>query len=446
MADDLDLSIFASANKKKPQLTEPIDHELVNRIKKLLSLNVHQEWKDAFEGPLSDHFNTTCINLSRLDLNTIAPAPSRIMKAFELGISQIKVIIVGQDPYTHVRDATGLAFANNKTTKNQSLQTIMITTDCSDVTLTSWLAQGVWLINSILTATSGGKPYEPQHLFWKDFMTAVFKHVVETSPSAKIVVLAWGSKAREVVQTAILPIGSAKIVPFYRIHPSPTSNNPLPPSQKFEMTDHFIRANQELVKSDLTPILWNTKPLDFSNVDYIIVTDGACTGNGKKDAKAALAFCILKKKDQTPNKCLLSKDDYEEITQYSKIMTLDDAYGEDKLTNNLAEGRAIIEGSNCWYQRFGKEFITIDGSINDPLVCIQRRVRIAIVSDSEYCLGMISGNEAQKNIGMVKQLRIVSTVFDPILVHVRGHQNDDGTLFVEYNNIVDKMANGLIGA
>ena len=132
----------------------------------------------------------------------IYPRKEKIFKAFELcRYENLKVVIIGQDPYHQPNQAQGLAFSTPKNIKNPpSMVNIFkeiksdlgYESNCIDGDLTSWAEQGVLLINTILTVEdSSPKSHHKQG--WEIFTNNIIKHINDNFND--IVFILWGAGA-----------------------------------------------------------------------------------------------------------------------------------------------------------------------------------------------------------------------------------------------------------
>lgn len=122
------------------------------------------------------------------------PKNEDIFNVFEMPLQNIKVVILGQDPYPTEGNAIGYAFAvNEDINKPASLRIIEKEVGHDiDKTLKTWRDQGVFLLNTALTVQSGKAG---SHLnYWKDFTTKVISHISQQNPCIWIL---WGKKAQE---------------------------------------------------------------------------------------------------------------------------------------------------------------------------------------------------------------------------------------------------------
>lgn len=170
--------------------------------------------------------------------------------------SECKVIILGQDPYIR-GEAHGLSFSS-QLGMTPSLEIIFEELERTgfrrdEPNLTDWATQGVLLLNTILT-TRLGYSLAHEHYGWQDFTKAVlFYMLMHQTP---VSLMAWGRPAQEVANSVInsLPIETDHIQRLTAYHPVAEHRNPA--QYKFVGCNHFVLANQWLVKRNRTPIQW----------------------------------------------------------------------------------------------------------------------------------------------------------------------------------------------
>ena len=179
----------------------------------------------------------------------ILPDKKHLFRALELKPEQVKVIIVGQDPYPNISDAIGLSFAvpARKTGLPGSLLNIQkeIMTDIGSTTtadgdLTKWASQGVMLLNRVLTVTAGESGSHSK-LGWQEITEKIVAHCANLGA----VGLLWGSSARELAHL-FKPDSLIE-----GVHPSPLSAH-----RGFLGSKPFSRVNQLLENKGKTTIIW----------------------------------------------------------------------------------------------------------------------------------------------------------------------------------------------
>lgn len=180
-------------------------------------------------------------------------------------LSQVKVVILGQDPYHGPNQARGLAFSvDSQCPTPPSLRNIFKELDRSDAPglrpprsndLTGWARQGVLLLNATLTVQQGAAASHAR-IGWQTITDRLISAVAARHQPT--VYLLWGRHAQEkrVLIESAHP-GSQMIASHYILtanHPSPLSalRGPKP----FIGCDHFRLASQWLVKQNQTPVEW----------------------------------------------------------------------------------------------------------------------------------------------------------------------------------------------
>lgn len=184
----------------------------------------------------------------------IYPPNEAIFNAFKFTpFADIKVVILGQDPYHGVNQAHGLAFSVQPSVPiPPSLKNIYkaLQIDFPDFKtpsqgcLTHWAQQGVLLLNSILTVEQG-KPHSHATIGWAEFTDKVIYEINERLSG--VVFLLWGNEAQKKGQQ----IDSQKHYVLKTAHPSPLSVR-----HGFLSSHHFAKTNQYLIEQHKTPIDW----------------------------------------------------------------------------------------------------------------------------------------------------------------------------------------------
>jgi uracil-DNA glycosylase len=195
------------------------------------------------------------IEASVLAEDQVLPALNLVMRAFDQDPTEIKVVIIGQDPYPTPGDAIGLAFAMAKGNPiPRSLRNIakelesdvgVIPKDPSHLDLERWTAQGVLLLNRSLT-TKANKAGAHSKLGWDHFTLDALKALVSHQ---MIVLLAWGKPAQKLGEVIGL---EHEVTVIESAHPSPLSA-----SRGFFGSKPFSRTNQALHALALEHIDWS---------------------------------------------------------------------------------------------------------------------------------------------------------------------------------------------
>ena len=212
-------------------------------------------WTDLFATEFAKpYFRELADRLDAMEKQgtVVYPPKEQRFRAFELcHMEDVKVVLLGQDPYHGPGQAMGLSFSvPNGINTPPSLRNIFreIVVDCSvmmsgGTDLTPWASQGVLLLNSILTVEAG-KAASHRGIGWEKFTDALISAV--NSRCDNVVFMLWGayarSKAALVDRTRHLVLEAA--------HPSPLAGG------AFFGCRHFSIANDYLSLHGKTPIDW----------------------------------------------------------------------------------------------------------------------------------------------------------------------------------------------
>lgn len=162
-------------------------------MEKLPSI-IHESWHPFLQPIFDNDFSLKLIQNQILPKDNFYPAKRDIFKVFSMPLKDIKVVILGQDPYPQEGQAIGLSFAVSETTNFPASLRIIQQEVGKDIdrTLSTWVNQGVFLLNTALTVERGKAG---SHLFlWKGFTNRVIRIIAaEAAP----IWLLWGRKAQE---------------------------------------------------------------------------------------------------------------------------------------------------------------------------------------------------------------------------------------------------------
>ncbi len=190
----------------------------------------------------------------RYETSNVFPEKKNIFKAFSLSkIEDLKVVILGQDPYHGFGQAQGLSFSTPANIKNPpSMVNILkeINDDlgkksiCEDGDLTPWATQGVLLLNTILTVEES-LPKSHHNLGWEIFTDNIIKYISDNCND--VVFILWGSPA----------ISKSKLIDKKKHHIL-TSPHPSPLSsyRGFFGSKHFSKTNEILKNLGKKEINW----------------------------------------------------------------------------------------------------------------------------------------------------------------------------------------------
>lgn len=183
------------------------------------------------------------------------PAGDLVLRAFTQPFDEVRVLIVGQDPYPTPGHAIGLSFAVDREVRPlprslgniyRELRDDVRLTAPPHGDLTAWSAQGVMLLNRVLTVRPG-QPGSHRGMGWE----AVTDHAIRAlvARDAPLVAVLWGRDA-------------ASLVPLLADTPTITSSHPSPlsASRGFLGSKPFSRANAMLVEQGAEPVDWRLEP------------------------------------------------------------------------------------------------------------------------------------------------------------------------------------------
>jgi uracil-DNA glycosylase len=175
-------------------------------------------------------------------------------------LHNVKIIILGQDPYHNVNQAHGLAFSVKSPTKPPpSLKNIYkglkidypdfeIPKDKGD--LTQWAKQGVLMLNACLTVKAH-EANSHSKKGWEQFTEVVLRVALENTEDKKVLLL-WGTPAQKRFESLKLKIKSQDLLVLKSVHPSPLSAR-----RGFFEAGHFKKANDWLIERNVEPVDWN---------------------------------------------------------------------------------------------------------------------------------------------------------------------------------------------
>ncbi len=220
-----------------------------------MDVKIEESWKQELSDEWSKDYFVRLTNFVRNEYATkqIFPPGRQIFAAFNATpFNEVKVVILGQDPYHDVGQANGLCFSVNDGIQfPPSLRNIFqeIHNDIGSPIpqsgdLTRWAKQGVLLLNATLTVEAH-KAASHQRQGWEQFTDEVISHL--SNHRQNLVFILWGSYA---ISKRSL-INPDKHLILTSVHPSPLSAY-----RGFFGNKHFSKANNYLVEHGKTPITW----------------------------------------------------------------------------------------------------------------------------------------------------------------------------------------------
>lgn len=221
------------------------------------SIKLEASWKKVLRNEFDQEYMKSLRAFLKEEIKNkkiIHPKPQEYFAAFEhTPIDQVQVVILGQDPYHGPGQAHGLCFSvREKVPPPPSLKNIFkeLHRDLgipipNHGCLSSWAAQGVLLLNSVLTVEDG-LAASHRNRGWETFTDRVI--AVLNQQTRPLAFLLWGSYAQKKGEI----IDRKKHLVLESVHPSPLSAH-----RGFLGCGHFSKANDFLKKQGRAPIDWS---------------------------------------------------------------------------------------------------------------------------------------------------------------------------------------------
>ncbi len=220
-----------------------------------MQVQIENSWKEALQSEFDKPYFAELVRYlheQKREGYTIYPPGPQIFKAFELTpVDNVKVVILGQDPYHGPGQAMGLSFSvPDGIATPPSLRNIFKEVE-SDLgiemsgrpNLENWARQGVLLLNAILTVRAG-EPASHSAIGWQQFTDSVIKYLSDNRQG--IVFMLWGAFARSKAEL----IDHDRHLVLEAAHPSPLARG------AFFGCRHFSRANEYLLSQGKNLIDW----------------------------------------------------------------------------------------------------------------------------------------------------------------------------------------------
>ena len=213
--------------------------------KKLLKTEIESEWFGELQNFLDEEWQN----------ETVYPPAEKIFDALSLTpLSEVKVLILGQDPYHGEGQAHGLCFSVPDGMKiPPSLRNIYkeMRSDLNinppdNGNLKSWAKQGILMLNTVLTVRSG-EAQSHQKKGWERFTDAIIKRVSDKAEASVFVL--WGGSAQK--KAPLIDKKRHRVI--CGVHPSPLSA-----SRGFLGSRPFSGINEALNSLDRNPVIWDS--------------------------------------------------------------------------------------------------------------------------------------------------------------------------------------------
>lgn len=224
--------------------------------------NIPDTWQPFFDKETDkDYFiKLESFVASEYNKEIVYPPVDKIFSALDFcSLNNVKVVIVGQDPYHGKRQANGLSFSVEQGTKiPPSLRNIfkeinseLGLNNSSNGDLSSWAKQGVLLLNSTFTVREK-QPGSHQNMGWETFSDNIISKISEIKEN--VVFVLWGKFAEQKQEL----INEGKHLVLKSSHPSPFSAH-----RGFFGNNHFKKINTYLNENGKTEIDWSIKNNDL---------------------------------------------------------------------------------------------------------------------------------------------------------------------------------------
>ena len=219
-----------------------------------MNVRIAEDWKELLQEEFEKPYFAELVDFVKSEYASqqVFPAARNIFRAFDkCPLENLKVVIIGQDPYHGPGQAHGLSFSvPDNMPAPPSLKNIFKEIE-SDLgvrmsgypNLEKWARQGVLLLNAVLTVRSG-EAASHSKIGWEEFTDAVIRHLSDNCEG--VVFMLWGNFARSKRDL----IDRSRHFVLEAAHPSPLARG------AFFGCRHFSRANELLASSAREPIDW----------------------------------------------------------------------------------------------------------------------------------------------------------------------------------------------
>lgn len=224
---------------------------------------VHESWKPFLRAEFDRPYFKELAEFTRQERTTgpVYPPHEDVLNAFAVPYDEVKIVILGQDPYHGSGQAHGLCFsvrpgvAIPPSLRNifQELESDLGIAPPNHGCLDSWAIQGVFLLNTTLTVRAGSAGSHQGH-GWEGFTNQVIRRL--SAREKPVVFILWGKPAR----AKSLLIDEKRHFVLSSSHPSPYSAD-----SGFFGSKPFSKANSLLVKLGLDPVDWRIPDIEAAS-------------------------------------------------------------------------------------------------------------------------------------------------------------------------------------
>jgi uracil-DNA glycosylase len=220
-----------------------------------MDVKIEESWKSKLKDEFDKEYFIQLVEFVKNEYkkHTIYPPGPKIFNAFDhCSFDDLKVVILGQDPYHGPNQAHGLCFSVNEGVPFppslinifKEVQNDMDVPVPTSGNLERWADQGILLLNATLTVRAH-QAGSHQNKGWEQFTDAVIHKIADEKEN--IVFLLWGAYA----QKKAAFVDREKHLILDSVHPSPLSAR-----RGFFGNHHFSKTNQYLTEHNRTPIFW----------------------------------------------------------------------------------------------------------------------------------------------------------------------------------------------
>jgi len=250
------LSVTEIIRLLKLQSYKVYSFKVIIFVIKKMEISIHSSWQEKLSNEFEKPYFIELMQNVEEEYNTYTCFPPKelIFNSFNLcSFNDIKVVIIGQDPYHGIGEANGLCFSVNDGVKippslrniytevNSDLEQIMMPTSGN---LEHWAKQGVLLLNAALTVRKD-TANSHKHLSWQKFTDAVIQKISEEKKH--VVFLLWGAFAQKKGNI----IDREKHFVLESGHPSFAHSH-----KKWFGNNHFSKTNNYLKNNNLDIVIW----------------------------------------------------------------------------------------------------------------------------------------------------------------------------------------------
>jgi len=219
-----------------------------------MDVKIAEDWKIYLENEFEKPYFKQLVEFIKQEYNskTVYPSGREIFNAFAFcKWDDLKVVIIGQDPYHGENQAHGLCFSVRENVATPPSLVNIFKEIKSDLNISipvngnleRWAKQGILMLNAILTVVAG-MAASHHNKGWEVFTDAVIKAI--SDQKSGIVFLLWGNYAQKKGEI----INAEKHLVLKSAHPSPFS------ATKFYGCKHFSKTNEYLISTGKNPINW----------------------------------------------------------------------------------------------------------------------------------------------------------------------------------------------